>query len=319
MMREGPIVAGDGAAAPRRGHHARRSRRSWARSSSCHRPSRARKLGGRTAYRAARVGRAARARRRARVTVDALELRSISPRRRHGGRRDRPALRTGHLRALDRPRPGAARSAAAGYLTPCGAPRRPACAWRTRVTPEQLEALRARAGWPRRCCRWPTCCRCRGCTSPTPMRSASATARASLATRPTPARPMDAASCSTAPGQLLGVGSVTAGPAPAGEGARHDGRGVTPPRLGHGPAQPAGDRARGGVHGRLRRRASRPRGPARARRWLPPPSCGAAAVALVFDPHPDEVIHPGTRVPRLAPPEVVQPSAPGRWASTTRC
>ena len=28
-------------------------------------------------------------------------------------------------------------------------------------------------------------------------------------------------------------------------------------------------------------------------------------MALVFDPHPDEVIHPGTPVPRLAPPEVV--------------
>ncbi|HET9540527.1 MAG TPA: riboflavin kinase, partial [Candidatus Limnocylindria bacterium] len=32
---------------------------------------------------------------------------------------------------------------------------------------------------------------------------------------------------------------------------------------------------------------------------------GAASVALVFDPHPDEVIHPGTPVPRLAPPAVV--------------
>lgn len=30
-----------------------------------------------------------------------------------------------------------------------------------------------------------------------------------------------------------------------------------------------------------------------------------ASVALVFDPHPDEVIRPGTRVPRLAPPAVV--------------
>ena len=30
----------------------------------------------------------------------------------------------------------------------------------------------------------------------------------------------------------------------------------------------------------------------------------AAAVALVFDPHPDEVIRPGTTVPRLLPPEV---------------
>jgi riboflavin kinase/FMN adenylyltransferase len=29
------------------------------------------------------------------------------------------------------------------------------------------------------------------------------------------------------------------------------------------------------------------------------------AVALVFDPHPDEVIHPGARVPRLTPPGVV--------------
>lgn len=28
---------------------------------------------------------------------------------------------------------------------------------------------------------------------------------------------------------------------------------------------------------------------------------GAASVALVFDPHPDEVVKPGTRVPRLAP------------------
>lgn len=32
---------------------------------------------------------------------------------------------------------------------------------------------------------------------------------------------------------------------------------------------------------------------------------GAASVALVFDPHPDEVIHPGTAVARLAPPGVV--------------
>ena len=32
---------------------------------------------------------------------------------------------------------------------------------------------------------------------------------------------------------------------------------------------------------------------------------GAASVALVFDPHPDEVIHPGTSVPRLTPPSVV--------------
>jgi riboflavin kinase / FMN adenylyltransferase len=31
----------------------------------------------------------------------------------------------------------------------------------------------------------------------------------------------------------------------------------------------------------------------------------AASVALVFDPHPDEVIHPGTAVPRLTPPAVV--------------
>lgn len=30
----------------------------------------------------------------------------------------------------------------------------------------------------------------------------------------------------------------------------------------------------------------------------------SAAVALVFSPHPDEVIRPGTRVPRLLPPEV---------------
>ena len=28
---------------------------------------------------------------------------------------------------------------------------------------------------------------------------------------------------------------------------------------------------------------------------------GAVAVALVFDPHPDEVLRPGTRVARLAP------------------
>ena len=33
---------------------------------------------------------------------------------------------------------------------------------------------------------------------------------------------------------------------------------------------------------------------------------GATSVTLIFDPHPDEVIHPGTSVPRLAPPEVVQ-------------
>jgi riboflavin kinase/FMN adenylyltransferase len=32
---------------------------------------------------------------------------------------------------------------------------------------------------------------------------------------------------------------------------------------------------------------------------------GAASVALVFDPPPDEVLHPGTRVPRLAPLETV--------------
>jgi riboflavin kinase/FMN adenylyltransferase len=32
---------------------------------------------------------------------------------------------------------------------------------------------------------------------------------------------------------------------------------------------------------------------------------GATSGALVFDPHPDEVIHPGTRVPRLLPPGVV--------------
>jgi riboflavin kinase/FMN adenylyltransferase len=31
---------------------------------------------------------------------------------------------------------------------------------------------------------------------------------------------------------------------------------------------------------------------------------GAASVALVFDPHPDEVLKPGTRVPRLTPPGV---------------
>jgi len=36
---------------------------------------------------------------------------------------------------------------------------------------------------------------------------------------------------------------------------------------------------------------------------------GTASVALVFDPHPDEVIHPGSRVPRLAPPSVVQERA----------
>lgn len=32
---------------------------------------------------------------------------------------------------------------------------------------------------------------------------------------------------------------------------------------------------------------------------------GAASVALVFEPHPDEVIHPGSTVARLAPPRVV--------------
>lgn len=32
---------------------------------------------------------------------------------------------------------------------------------------------------------------------------------------------------------------------------------------------------------------------------------GAASVALVFDPPPDEVLRPGTRVPRLAPPATV--------------
>ena len=31
---------------------------------------------------------------------------------------------------------------------------------------------------------------------------------------------------------------------------------------------------------------------------------GAGAVALVFQPHPDEVIRPGTKVPRLLPPDV---------------
>jgi riboflavin kinase/FMN adenylyltransferase len=31
---------------------------------------------------------------------------------------------------------------------------------------------------------------------------------------------------------------------------------------------------------------------------------GAGAVALVFEPHPDEVIRPGTSVPRLLPPDV---------------
>jgi riboflavin kinase/FMN adenylyltransferase len=31
---------------------------------------------------------------------------------------------------------------------------------------------------------------------------------------------------------------------------------------------------------------------------------GAASVALVFDPHPDEVLKPGTRVPRLTPADV---------------
>jgi riboflavin kinase/FMN adenylyltransferase len=31
----------------------------------------------------------------------------------------------------------------------------------------------------------------------------------------------------------------------------------------------------------------------------------AASVALIFEPHPDEVIHPGSRVERLAPPHVV--------------
>lgn len=32
---------------------------------------------------------------------------------------------------------------------------------------------------------------------------------------------------------------------------------------------------------------------------------GAAAVAVVFDPHPDEVVRPGTSVPRLLPPDLV--------------
>jgi riboflavin kinase / FMN adenylyltransferase len=32
---------------------------------------------------------------------------------------------------------------------------------------------------------------------------------------------------------------------------------------------------------------------------------GAAPVALVFEPHPAEVIHPGNPIPRLAPPELV--------------
>ena len=31
-----------------------------------------------------------------------------------------------------------------------------------------------------------------------------------------------------------------------------------------------------------------------------------ASAALIFDPHPDEVIHPGTRVPRLCPPDQVR-------------
>jgi riboflavin kinase/FMN adenylyltransferase len=31
---------------------------------------------------------------------------------------------------------------------------------------------------------------------------------------------------------------------------------------------------------------------------------GASAVAIVFEPHPDEVVRPGTRVPRLLPPDV---------------
>lgn len=31
---------------------------------------------------------------------------------------------------------------------------------------------------------------------------------------------------------------------------------------------------------------------------------GTASVALVFDPHPDETLKPGTRVPRLTPPDV---------------
>ena len=34
-------------------------------------------------------------------------------------------------------------------------------------------------------------------------------------------------------------------------------------------------------------------------------AAGASSVALVFDPHPDEIIRPGTRLARLAPPAVV--------------
>jgi riboflavin kinase/FMN adenylyltransferase len=35
-------------------------------------------------------------------------------------------------------------------------------------------------------------------------------------------------------------------------------------------------------------------------------ACGGTSVVLVFDPHPDEVIHPGRHVPRLAPVSVVR-------------
>ena len=46
---------------------------------------------------------------------------------------------------------------------------------------------------------------------------------------------------------------------------------------------------------------------------------GAASVALVFDPHPDEVIHPGT--PRASPGAAGGRgrARSGRLASITRC
>ena len=120
----------------------------------------ARKVGRRTAYRAARAGKPIELQPRQRHGRHASTVLDISPAT-GGWTSDR--LRCGpgtYVRSIARDL--GERLGCGGHLAPCAAPRPPGCGSRTPSRRSSSGAAPARVAWPRPSCRWRRCCRCRG-------------------------------------------------------------------------------------------------------------------------------------------------------------